>query len=240
MSEATLLAGVIGDDHPEIKGYPAIELALKHAAAALAVRIEVQWLTTRELEPDCHRQLGSFDALWCGPHGPYANSEGALRAIRFAREQRRPFLGTCAGFQHAAIEYARSVLGLVDADHAEMNPTATLPLVAALTEPRVERCAAVILDPASRTARIYGRTEIAERYRCHFGLNPEYVGPLHRGGLRVAGIDEDGNASVIEFPEHPFFVGTLFLPERASRLDAPHPLVTAYLKAAAETSEERR
>ncbi len=239
MAVAIMRAGVIGDDHPELKGHQTIAQALDHAAAALSVRVDVQWLPTRELEPDVSRQLAAFDALWCGPHSPYANTEGALRAIRFAREQRRPFLGTCAGFQHAAIEYARSVLGLAEADHAELNPKSRLPLVAPLPEPRVERTAAVILDPASRIAGIYGRTEVAERYRCQFGLNPEYVPALHRAGLRVAGIDENGTATVIEFPEHPFFVGTLFMPERTSRAGAPHPLITAYLKAAAETSEMR-
>jgi CTP synthase (UTP-ammonia lyase) len=171
--------------------------------------------------------------------GPYQNSDAALDAIRFARERQVPFLGTCAGFQHAVIEYARSVLGIADADHAESNPSAPAPVIAPLPYPLIERTAAVVLDPASRTAEIYRRTAVAERYRCRFGLNPEYLPLLHRGGLRVTGVDETGVAAVVEFPKHPFFLATLFLPEHASRAGAPHPLVTAYLAAAAASTGMR-
>jgi CTP synthase (UTP-ammonia lyase) len=233
-----LRAGVIGDDHPDVQGYAAIREALRHAADPLAVEIETDWLPTPALG-DVETELAAYDALWCGPWGPYRNADAALRAIRFARERGVPFLGTCAGFQHAVIEYARSVLGLAHADHAESNPTADAPVIAPLPYPLVERTAAVVLNPASRTAEIYRRTTVPEWYRCRFGLNPEYLPALHRSGLRVTGVDELGAASVLEFPGHPFFVATLFLPEHASRAGAPHPLVTAYLQAAAEASGMR-
>lgn len=231
--ERRVLAGVIGDHHPGVEGYVVIREALHHAARALAVDIETHWLPTAALGREVERELAGYDALWCGPWGPYQNPDAALRAIRFARERGLPFLGTCAGFQHAVIEYARSVLGLAHADHAESNPAAQAPVIAALSYPLVERTAAVVLDPASRTAGIYRRTVVAEHYRCQFGLNPAYLAPLHGGGLRVTGVDELGVATVVEFPGHPFFLATLFLPERTSRAGAPHPLVTAYVQAAA-------
>jgi CTP synthase (UTP-ammonia lyase) len=228
-------AGIIGDHHPTVQGYGVIAEALQHAATALAIDVETQWLPTPMLPPTVERELASYDALWCGPWGPYQNMDGSLRAIRYARERGLPFLGTCAGFQHAVIEYARSVLGLADADHAESNPDAPLPVIAALSHPWVERTGAVVLDPASRAAAIYRRTEVAERYRCRFGLNPAYLAPLHAGGLRVAGVDAEGTAAVLEARDHPFFVATLFMPERRSRANAPHPLITAYVAAAAAT-----
>jgi CTP synthase (UTP-ammonia lyase) len=234
-----VLAGVIGDDHPAVQGYVVIREALHHAAHALSLDVETHWLPTPALGRAVETELAAYDALWCGPVGPYQNADAALRAIRFARERGVPFLGTCAGFQHAVIEYARSVLGLADADHAESNPAAPAPVIAQLPYPLIERTAAVVLDPASRTAEIYRRTLVAERYRCEFGLNPTYLAPLHRSGLRVTGVDETGVATVIEFPDHPFFLATLFLPERSSRAGAPHPLVTAYLTAAAESSKVR-
>ena len=234
-----VLAGVIGDDHPGVEGYAMIREALHHAARAMSMEVEAHWLPTTALGGDVETDLAAYDALWCGPWGPYQNPDAALRAIRFARERGLPFLGTCAGFQHAVVEYARTVLGLANADHAEYNPAAAAPVIAPLSYPLVERTAAVVLDPASRTAEIYRRTTVAEHYRCRFGLNPAYLAPLHRGGLRVTGVDELGTATVIEFPEHPFFLATLFLPERTSRERAPHPLVMAYLQAAAEASERR-
>ncbi len=234
-----MLAGIIGDSHPTVQGYEVIREALRHAAPAAAVEVEARWLPTSALRGEAGGDLVEFDALWCGPWGPYRNTAAALHAIRYARERRLPFLGTCAGFQHAVIEYARSVLGLAQADHAESNPSATLPVVAPLSRPLVERTGAVVLDPSSRVASIYQRTEVAERYRCAFGLNPHYLPALHRGGLRVTGVDEEGVAVVVEFPDHPFFVATLFLPECRSRASAPHPLITAYLRAASETSATR-
>ena len=92
---------------------------------------------------------------------------------------------------------------------------------------------AVVLDPTSRTASIYRRTEVAERYRCAFGLNPDYLAALHHGGLRVSGVSEEGLAMAVEFADHPFFFATLFMPEHRSRAGAPHPLISAYLDAAA-------
>ncbi len=232
-----VLAGVIGDDHPAVPGYAVIREALHHAAHALAVDVETEWLPTPMLG-EVETELAAYDALWCGPWGPYVNTDAALRAIRFARERGLPFLGTCAGFQHAAIEYARNVLGLADADHSESNPDAPAAVIAPLSHPLIERTAAVVLDPASRTAHIYGRTAVAERYRCRFGLNPDYVAPLHRGGLRVTGVDELGIAAVVECPDHPFFLATLFLPESTSRANAPHPLITAYVRAALQRAAE--
>ena len=90
------------------------------------------WLETRDLPAAPDGGLAAYDALWCVPASPYAHMPGALAAIQYAREAGVPFLGTCGGFQHALIEWARNVLGLVDADHLESNPDAALPLVAPL------------------------------------------------------------------------------------------------------------
>lgn len=230
---------IVGDAHPGIRGYPEIREALQHAADILAVQVEATWLPTPSLTRDVDRQFAGFHALWCGPWGPYANPIGALRAIRFARESSLPFLGTCAGFQYAVIEFAHTVVGLEQADHAEANPASNFCVINALAEPLMERTGAVALDPTSRTARFYRRTISAEKYRCAFGLNPAYLPELHQAGFRVAGVSESGAAAVMEFAKHPFFVATLFMPERVSRSRAPHPLITAYLRTAAEINGAR-
>ncbi|MEP6764926.1 MAG: hypothetical protein ABJB66_11470 [Gemmatimonadaceae bacterium] len=230
---------VIGDSHHRIRGYPIICEALQHASQKLSIGVETQWVPTAAIGADVESQLEKCDALWCGPCGPYENADGALRAIKFARESRIPFLGTCAGFQHAVIEFARSVIGLNRADHAESNPFGESCVINALPEPFLERTGAVALDPASRTSRIYRRTISAEKYHCAFGLNPAFLSQLHSAGLRVTGVNEDGMAAIVEFAGHPYFLGTLFMPECTSHPRVPHPLITAFLRIAAEVSGVR-
>ncbi|MEO7358983.1 MAG: hypothetical protein ABI120_01550 [Gemmatimonadaceae bacterium] len=230
---------IVGDNHPVIQGYTEICEALQHSSRLLELDIKTQWIPTVALETDVRSQLSCYDAPWCGPRGPYQNAFGAVRAIKFARESSVPFLGTCAGFQHAVIEFARSVLGVDQAEHAESNLMGGPCVINALREPLFERTGAVALDPASRTARIHRRTISAEKYRGAFGLNPAYLPQLHGAGLRVSGVNETGVAAVVEFTDHPFFVGTLFLPECTSRPCAPHPLITAFLRIAAEVSGMR-
>ncbi len=163
---------LIGDYDPAVKAHQAIPKALELAAASLTCQVEPVWLATPLLENNTESQLSAFKGIWCVPNSPYASMEGALRAIRFARESGCPFLGTCGGFQHAVIEYARNVLGLREADHAESNANAALPLMTRLACSLVGARGGVRLRAGSRLDAIYGRSEIAENYHCNFGLNP--------------------------------------------------------------------
>lgn len=231
----TMRIGLIGDFDPQVKAHVAIPQAVALAANALACEAGTDWLATPLLEHDSEQLLSTYDALWCVPASPYASMDGALSAIRFAREQGIPFLGTCGGCQHAIIEYARNVLGLVEADHAETNPSAVLPLIAPLACSLVEVQDTIHLKAGSRIAIIYGRAEIVEAYHCSYGLNPHYQSLLEQGGVRVTGVDVSGEARVIEIAQHPFFVGTLFQPERSAFTGVAHPLIMAYLQVIAET-----
>src|SRR6266404_1645379 len=89
----------------------------------------------------------------------------------------------------------------------------------------------ITLKPGSVVARAYGRTTIEEEYRCNFGVNPDYVDILHGSSLRIVGSDAEGVVRVVELPEHPFFVGTLFVPQLSSTPSAPHPLVSSFIQA---------
>jgi CTP synthase (UTP-ammonia lyase) len=224
--------GVIGDFDPEFPPHPATNSALLHAAAALGVGVDVRWHATDALEGADLTHTLTDDALWCAPGSPYKSLDGALRGVRFARETRAPFLGTCGGFQHVVIEYARNVLGFEDAQHAEYDPYASDLFITELTCSVAGQRMEVRLSGDSRAAGFYGRTETAEEYYCNFGLNPEHQQRLHDGGLRVVGVDQDGEARVLELPDHPFFIATLFVPQLRSSPGAPHPLITAYLRAA--------
>jgi CTP synthase (UTP-ammonia lyase) len=222
--------GVIGDRNAHFLPHTAIETALAHAAAATAAPVAVSWLATDTIAADPRDQLAPFDALWCAPGSPYRSFAGALRAIAFARTERIPFLGTCAGFQHAILEYARNVLGFPDAQSAEYDPHASHLFVSALACSLVGTAMRVHLQPHSRTARAYGQQEVIEQYYCTFGLNPAYRSLFEGGTMRIVGIDQDGEPRIVELMTHRFFIATLFVPQVSSSLDHPHPLIMAYLR----------
>lgn len=230
--------GLVGDYSPEVTAHVAIPRALVLAANEARCEIETTWLATETIAQNIER-LSSFDALWCVPASPYASMDGALSAIRFAREKNRPFLGTCGGFQHALIEYARNVLGFAEADHAESNSSATMPLIAPLSCSLVEPEGTIKLKKGSRISRIYGRDEVTEQYHCEFGFNARYLGVLEAGGMKVTGVDAKGELRVVELEGHQFFVATLFQPERSALSGVAHPLIRAYLHAALPFTCER-
>jgi CTP synthase (UTP-ammonia lyase) len=142
-------------------------------------------------------RLSRFTAL------PNASMDGALHAITFARQQLIPFLGTCGGSQHALIEYARNVLGLAEADHAESNPASELPLIAPLSCPLVEVSKSIRLIPGTRLAQLYGKDEIQELYHCSFGPSLQYQHLFDDGRMRIAGLDDEGQARAFELTTHP-------------------------------------
>lgn len=232
-SPPTLRIALVGDHDPLISAHQAIPLALDQAAADVAITLDVQWLAT----PDLTREhlLQGFDAIWCVPGSPYRNIHGALLAIRVAREQQRPFLGTCGGFQHALLEYARNVLGWSDAEHGEIAPNAERALLTPLGCALVEAREPIELQDGSRIAKAYGTRRIEEGYRCHYGVNPDFAGPLLAGTLRASGHDRQGDLRAVELADHPFFVATLFQPERAALKGHTPPLVSALLNACLET-----
>lgn len=223
--------GLIGDYSPDVTAHVAIPKALRLAAAEAGCEVEKSWLATETLLGNLQR-LSNFHGLWCVPASPYKSMDGALSAIRFAREQNIPFLGTCGGFQHAVIEYVRNVLGFEKADHAESNPDTTMPVMTQLACSLVERKGVVKLKENSRIRDIYGAGEIAEQYHCNFGFNPDYEFLFDKGGMKITGANTDGEPRVVEHATHPFFVATLFQPERSALSGKTHPLIVAYLKAA--------
>jgi CTP synthase (UTP-ammonia lyase) len=235
MSQPVSIA-IVGDRDPSADTHRATEASLGHAAASLHLDLAFHWVPTPAAAADARGALAGHSAVWIPPGSPYASMDGALAAIRLAREEGLPLLATCGGFQHVVIEFARAVIGLEDAQHAEYDPNASTLFVTPLSCSLVGRRMRVLLEPGTRAAAAYGTLEAEERYYCRFGLNPERQGLLHSRGLRVAGVDADGEARVLEIPEHRFFIATLFLPQAGSAPGRPHPLVVEFVRAAAGTS----
>jgi len=227
-----LTIGIIGDYDAIFRPHQATEEALLHASAALELSVDITWLATESLDSSADDRLQPYDALWCAPGSPYTSMQGALNGIRYAREHKRPFLGTCGGFQHVVIEYARNVLGFADAEHAENDPYASRLFISALSCSLAGKTMQVDIDMNSRVYSYYQQARVEEQYYCNFGLNPAYQSIVHDGGLCVVGVNQDQEARILELPDHSFFVATLFVPQLTSTPERPHPLIVAYLRAA--------
>jgi CTP synthase (UTP-ammonia lyase) len=231
---------LVGDHDPAVVAHQGIPLALGLAATATDSRLDWEWLHTSTLVGDVPARLDAFDGVWCVPASPYADTAGALAAIRWARERGRPFLGTCGGFQHAMLDYAEAVWGVPAPGHAELDPSAVNPVIAPLTCGLVEQTGAIRFEPGSRLGAIYGVGETIEGYHCSYGLNPSYAARLAGGPLRVAARDLDGDVRAVEVDGHPFFVATLYQPERSGLAGHRHPLIVAFVDAARAHAVARR
>lgn len=222
---------VIGDRDPSIVAHRGIEKSFELARAA-RLPIEFAWIPTERIRPGDASEFDRFCGVWCVPGSPYRSTEGALWAIELARTRLIPFLGTCGGFQHALLEYARRVLGRIDAEHAELRPDAATPLLHALSCSLVERTQRVFAQPGSRFCEHYGADAGEEGFHCSYGLNPSFETWFASSELRFTARSEDGAVRAFELAGHPFFLGTLFQPERRALAGEVHPLVMAFLRAA--------
>lgn len=216
--------GVIGDFDEANATHRATTAELEAAGATAT------WVPTTEVGDGA--RLGGFDGLLIAPGSPYADMDGALAAIRFARRSGMPLVGTCGGFQHIVLEFARDVLGVGDADHAETCPDADRLAVTPLACSLVGQRHPVHVVPGTRAAVIYGGQEPVEPYFCSYGLNPDLAPALEAHGLRISGRDELGSARIVELEPHPFFLGTLFVFQARGDHRPPHPLTAAFLGAA--------
>lgn len=223
---------LIGDYNPEHLAHLAIPTALARAAAAIGVTVDGRWLNTDAI-PEHTQELSAAHGIWVTPGSPYRSMEAVLGAIRRAREQRLPYLGTCGGFQHGLIEVARNALGMTEVDHEESNPAAGALLISRLACPLRGTIGVIRLTPNSQLAAACGTTEMEEEYNCSFGLNPAFQTRLETAGLRFTARDVSDGIRGFELPGHPFFIGTLFQPERSALAGRTHPLITAFLRAAA-------
>ena len=237
--------GIIGDFDGEKRSHWATEAALFHAAARLDLALETHWVETPALDTaDVATTLARFDGLWGAAGSPFASFRGMLRGIEFARVRDVPYLGTCAGFQYALIEFTRSVLGLADADSAEngnhSKNVVITPVECPLPNrapgsPRLGGGDAVRPVAGTIVERLAGSSPLREEYICNFETNREYVPRWEAAGLRIAALGPRNEMRALELPGKRFFLATLFQPQLSSSFDQPHPLITGYLRACART-----
>lgn len=237
-----LRVAIVGDFDPGKHSHWATEAALFHAAARLRLSVVPEWVPTpRVADADPAQVLGEFDAIWGAPGSPYTSMAGILRAIEFARQRDRVYLGTCAGFQYALIEFTRNVLGLPDADSAEnvaVGDNTVITLVSCPVpgpgRPRLDGTDVALPVSGSLLEFLSGPTDLRGEYFCSYETNPAFVPRWQAAGLRVCAYGADGELRAFELPERRFFLATLFQPQLSSSYDRPHPIILGFLRAARE------
>jgi CTP synthase len=229
------------------EAYKSLNEALVHGGVPIRARVNIEYVDSEKLEDAA--ELARADGILV-PHGfGERGAEGKIRAVRFARERRVPYLGICFGMQLGVVEFARHVAGLERANSTEVDPRTPHPVIDFLPEQRsIEAKGATmrlgnypcVLSEGSRARAAYGAAEVEERHRHRYEFNPEYRDRLSRAGLVFSGTSPDGRlVEIVELPDHPFFVGSQFHPEFRSRPFAPHPLFVAFIEAAARYRGER-
>jgi CTP synthase len=235
--------------------YKSLIESLHHGGIANQVKVNLNWIESEifEREDPAPFLEGIHGILVPGGFGQ-RGAEGKIRAARFARERKVPYFGICFGMQMAVIEAARSLAGIEDASTTEFGPTPE-PVVGLLTEwlrgNELEKRAAggdlggtmrlgayqASLKPGSKVAEIYGGTEISERHRHRYEVNMSYRSRLEEKGLRFSGVSPDGILpEIVEYEDHPWFIGVQYHPELKSRPFEPHPLFKSFIHAAVEQS----
>jgi CTP synthase len=244
--------GVIGKYIDNGDAYISIGEALKHGGIANDARVNLLWTDSEDLEkPGAEEILQQMDAILVAPGFGARGVEGKILAADFARNNGVPFLGICYGMQMAVIAYARSVLGLKEANTEEVQPDTPHPLIHILPEQKdiVEKGATMRLGSykcqlkaGSLAERLYGSPCVHERHRHRYELNNDYREELARCGLVSSGLSPDYRlVEIIEIPNHPFFIATQFHPEFRSRPNRAHPLFSGLIAAAvARTSRTYR
>lgn len=223
--------------------YLSIIKALRHAAIACEHKLDLQWVEASDLENNDQEAWGKVkSAQGIIVPGGFGNRgfEGKILAAKYCRENNKPYLGVCLGFQAVVVEYCRNVLQLEGANSSEFDENALHPVVFFMPEidkttmggtmrlgSRVTKFTHPTFDDGSTsiTKQLYGNKDmIYERHRHRYEVNPDYVDQIHEGGLKLVGRDETGERmEVAELPGHPYYVGAQYHPEFKSRPLAPSP-----------------
>ena len=250
--ESEITVAMVGKYVDLTESYKSLSEALTHAGIHTRARVNIRYVDSEDIETKGVASLADADAILVPGGFGERGIEGKILAVKYAREMKVPYLGICLGMQVAVIECARNLANLPRAHSSEFDPTTPHPVIGLITEwttseGTLERrnessdkggtmrlggqeCK---LAPSSFVSRAYGTEVITERHRHRYEFNNKYMMELEASGLRIAGRSIDGNlVEIVEYPDHPWFVGCQFHPEFTSTPRDGHPLFNAFLKAA--------
>ena len=223
---------IIGDFNQNEKSHVLIMESIKEVAEEMNGEMEAQWIMSDEADVS-EEGLSMFDGFWFSPGSPYRNAKNVLSAIQYARENGVPALGTCAGFQHMVIEFACNALGFHDADSEENGAERADAVISRLSCTLMNQKEQLeMTDPNSPLARTAGADKFIGEYRCNYGFNESFRGAFQNSG-EITTIVETKNGCFrgFELKEHPFFVGTLFIPQLDFKGDDSYRIIKAFINA---------
>jgi len=249
--EGAVTIAVVGKYTGLKDAYKSLIEALSHGGIANKVKVDLDWIESEVFErEDPAPFLEHVDGILVPGGFGQRGAEGKIRAARFARERHVPYFGICFGMQMAVVEAARNLCGIAEANSTEFGPTPE-PVVGLMTEwlkgnelqkrglsgdlGGTMRLGAyeAVLQRGSKVADIYGSSEVSERHRHRYEVNTAYRDRLEQHGMRFSGMSPDGVLpEIIEYADHPWFIGVQFHPELKSRPFQPHPLFASFVEAA--------
>jgi len=232
--------------------YISVIEAVKHASWNIGVKPVLDWVDSEDFEGASTKvkNLKKYDAILVPGGFGTRGVEGIISAIKYARENKVPYLGLCYGMQLACVEFVRNVLGKKEAMTVEMEPNTKEPVIHInpnqASNVRDNRYGGTMrlgeykakLKEGSKTYKAYGKENISERHRHRYEFNNEYRDEIDSAGLQIVGVNPESNlVEIVEMKNHPFFVGVQFHPEFKSRPMNPHPLFREFIKAGLKKSK---
>jgi CTP synthase len=254
--EGEVRIAVVGKYTNLLDSYKSLAEALAHGGIANKVKVRLEWVDSEVFEqPNSVQQLDGVDGILVPGGFGERGTAGKIEAVRFARERKVPFLGICFGMQMAVIEAARNLAGMTHASSTEFGPC-DIPVVGLLTEwargndierrrqggdlggtMRLGAFTASLAEDSLVRSVYRGAAEISERHRHRYEVNIHYRDELEATGLRFSGLSPDGVLpEIVEYPDHPWFIGVQYHPELKSKPFAPHPLFEGFIAAAVRQS----
>jgi CTP synthase (UTP-ammonia lyase) len=222
--------GIIGDFHNS-KTQSAISKSIEHSNKKLGFTTKYRWIDTTTLDDNNYgKELKYLNGICSASGGPFKSMIGSLNAIKYARENKIPHIGTCGGYQHSIIEYARNVLGFKNANHAEYSKDTTDLFIDKMTCSLIGTRGIISIQENTLAREIYCTNEIEVDYYCSYGLSDDYKDLVLHGDLLACGFDINNSVRMIELSNHPFFIITAFVPQVDSTYDKPNPLVSEFVK----------
>jgi CTP synthase len=244
---SSVTVAMVGKYVTLMDSYVSVNLALKHAAAANGVGVDIKWVESEDFEgtskvDQARKILDGADGIVLPQGYGKRGTEGKIWTADYARREKKPLLGLCFGFQLSIVSFARNVLGLKEANSVELDPQTPDPVIDLLPEQRgIANMGGTmrlgghdisVLKP-SKAFDVYQSKTVRGRHRHRFELNQSYMEKLEEAGMHFSAFSDGGRrAEILELKEHPFYMGTQYHPEYCSRPEYPEPIFLAFLKAA--------